>query len=113
MPTNILCGDGLCRGIHNPACRYVAENCEEDVRLACLLACAIFFPRYAPTFIYSCSCLVPGAGVPLPLLLSFSRAHAIAQWRCAEGFAKHSIQFPLRPAPLFADQTESHPRSTV
>ena len=58
-PSDLLRGDGLAREIHSPASRYVAADGEGDVRLAC----AIFFPRYAPTFIYSCSCLVPDSVV--------------------------------------------------
>ena len=111
-PSDLLRGDGLAREIHSPASRYVAADGDGDVRLACLLAQYFFHDMPQPLFILV-YVLRQTPVCPLPLLLSSSRAHAIAQWRCAEGFAKHPIQIPLRPAPSFTDQTKSHPRSTV
>ena len=67
--------------------------------LAGLLAQHFFHQMLPSLYVLLFTLCVGFSGTYLYMLLSFSRAHAIAQRRRAERFAKYPVQLPLNPAP--------------
>jgi len=89
-PSDLLRGDGLAREIHSPASRYVAADGEET---SGLLACAQYFFHDIPQPLFILVYVLCQTPVcPLPLLLSFSRAHAIAPICYGPGFSNDPIR---------------------